>query len=91
VIEQAVARCQGPTVTAQDLPQALREPSRTPVSSGEAVTHPSGGIVGAELEKEFIRQALERAHGNRSHAAKWLGLSRTQLRTRLRQYGLETD
>jgi two-component system, NtrC family, response regulator AtoC len=91
VIEQAVARCQGPAVTAQDLPQALREPSRAPVSSGEAVTHPSGGIVGVELEKERIRQALERAHGNQSQAAKWLGLSRAQLRPRLRQYGLETD
>jgi transcriptional regulator with AAA-type ATPase domain len=28
VIEQVVARCQGPTVTVQDLAQALREPSR---------------------------------------------------------------
>ena len=28
VIEQAVSRCQGPMVTAQDLPQSLREPSR---------------------------------------------------------------
>jgi transcriptional regulator of acetoin/glycerol metabolism len=28
VIEQVVARCPGPTVTAQDLPQSLREPSR---------------------------------------------------------------
>jgi Nif-specific regulatory protein len=36
VIERAVARCQGPTVTAQDLPQALRESSRTPVWRGEA-------------------------------------------------------
>ncbi len=89
VIEQAVARCQGPTVTAQDLPQALREPSRAPVSSGEAITLPPGGIALAELEKQLIRQAIERAHGNYSQAAKLLGLSRTQLRTRMRHYGLE--
>jgi DNA-binding NtrC family response regulator len=91
VIEQAVARCQGPRVTAQDLPQALREPSRAPVSRGEAVTRPSGGIAMADLEKHLIRQALEQAHGNKSHAAKQLGLSRTQLRTRMRHYGLEDE
>ena len=45
VIEQAVARCQGRTVTAQDLPQSLREPSRVPVSSGEAIKLASGGIA----------------------------------------------
>lgn len=89
VIEQVVARCQGPMVTAQDLPQALREPSSAPVSRGEAVTLPSGGIVGADLEKQLIQQALEQAHQNTSHAAQLLGLSRTQLRVRMRHYGLE--
>lgn len=91
VMEQAVARCQGPTVAAQDLPQALREQSRAPVSSGEAIQPPSGDIAMAELEKHRIWQALEQAHGNKSHAAKKLGLSRTQLRTRMRQYGLKDD
>jgi Nif-specific regulatory protein len=40
VIERAVARCQGPTVTAQDLPQALWEQARVPVWSGGAFTLP---------------------------------------------------
>jgi DNA-binding NtrC family response regulator len=89
VIERAVARCQGPTVTTQDLPQALREPSRVSGSSGEAVRRPAGAMTGADLEKQLIQQALEQAHGNKSQAAKILGLSRTQLRLRMRQYGLE--
>jgi two-component system response regulator AtoC len=91
VIEGAVARCQGPTVTAQDLPQALREPSCAPVWSGETVPLPPGGIAMADLEKHLIRQALEQAYGNKSHASKILGLSRTQLRTRMRQYGMEDN
>jgi transcriptional regulator of acetoin/glycerol metabolism len=91
VIEQVVARCQGPTVTAQDLPQALREPSRMPVSSGEAIKLPPGGIALADLEKQLIQQALAQVHGNTSHAAKLLGLSRTQRRTRLKHHGLEAD
>ena len=35
------------------------------------------------------KEALEQAHGNKSQAAKTLGLSRIQLRVRMRQYGLE--
>jgi len=91
VIEQVVIQCQGSTVTAQDLPQALRVPSHASVSSGEAVTRPPGGIAMVELEKHLIRQAMEQTQQNKSRAAKMLGLSRTQLLTRLKHYGLETD
>jgi transcriptional regulator with PAS, ATPase and Fis domain len=41
-----------------------------------------------ELEKQLIQRALEQAQQNKSHAAKLLGLSRTQLRARMRHYGL---
>jgi len=88
VLERAVILCQGTVVTAQDLP-SLREHLRPPVLGGDAFRLPSGGIVLAEVEKAFIRQALEQSHQNKSHAAKLLGLSRTQLRTRMRLYGLE--
>jgi two-component system response regulator PilR (NtrC family) len=60
-----------------------------PVLSGEAFRLPPGGIEMRELEKDLIRQALEQAHQNKSQAAKLLGLSRTQLRMRMRLYGLE--
>ncbi|MGH8068021.1 MAG: sigma-54-dependent Fis family transcriptional regulator [Candidatus Entotheonellia bacterium] len=89
VIERAVILCQGTMVTAQELP-SLREHLRTPVLSGDVFRLPHSGIVLAELEKELIRQALEQTHQNKSHAAKLLGLSRTQLRTRMRHYGLES-
>ena len=88
VLERAVILCQGTVVTAQDLP-SLREPLRAPVLSGDAFRLPTGGIVLAEVEKALIQQALEQSHQNKSHAAKLLGLSRTQLRTRMRHYGLE--
>jgi Nif-specific regulatory protein len=91
VMERAVARCQGPMVAAHDLPQALWELARVLVWSGRAFTLPPGGIAMADLEKHLIRQALEQAHGNTSHASKILGLSRTQLRTRMRQHGLDDN
>ena len=88
VIERAVILCQGKVVTPQELP-SLREHLRAPVLSSEAFRLPPSGLVLSDLEKELIRQALVQTHQNKSHAAKKLGLSRTQLRTRMRQYGLE--
>jgi Nif-specific regulatory protein len=88
VIQRAVILCQGTVVTAQELP-SLREYLRIPVLGGDAFQLPPGGIDLWEVEKDLIRQALERTHQNKSHAAKLLKLSRTQLRTRMRHYGLE--
>jgi len=39
----------------------------------------------------MIREALRRANGNKSQAARSLGLTRNALRYRLSQMGLETD
>jgi Nif-specific regulatory protein len=89
VIERAVILCQGPMVTAQDLPLALRGQQPTPMWNADVIRLPPGGLVLAELEKQLIVQALEQARGNKSQAAKLLGLSRTQLRTRLKHYGLD--
>jgi Nif-specific regulatory protein len=88
VIERAVILCQGTVVTVQELP-SLRDHLRAPVLSGDAFRLPSGGIVLADVEKGLIQQALEQSHQNKSHAAKLLDLSRTQLRTRMKHYGLE--
>ncbi|HJY83422.1 MAG TPA: sigma 54-interacting transcriptional regulator [Candidatus Binatia bacterium] len=90
VMERAVILCQGPVVTGQDLPLSLLKQQRSvqPVS-GEAFKLPPGGIALAELEKQLILQALKQANNNKVQAGKLLGLSRTQLRTRMQHYGLE--
>ena len=43
----------------------------------------------AELEQKYILQTLERAQGNRTLAADLLGISRSSLWRKLRQYGVE--
>jgi len=45
---------------------------------------PPEGIKLEELEKELIRQALEKTGGNQSAAARLLGLTRSKFRTRLK-------
>jgi DNA-binding NtrC family response regulator len=43
----------------------------------------------AEWESRMVRDALTRARGNKSRAAQLLGLTRSQLYTRLKRFGLE--
>ncbi|MEJ7605903.1 MAG: helix-turn-helix domain-containing protein [Bryobacteraceae bacterium] len=43
-----------------------------------------------EYEQSIIREALQRASGNKSQAARLLGVSRNALRYRLTQMGIES-
>ncbi len=51
-------------------------------------TLPTRGIVLDELEADIIRQALNRTGGNRSRAARLLGLTRDTLLYRLKKYSI---
>lgn len=72
----------------------------SPVPQGEAerpLPPPDPGPGGARYsfygddaaERDRIQAALRRARGNRTHAARALGMSRGTLRQRIRKYGLE--
>jgi DNA-binding NtrC family response regulator len=49
------------------------------------------GMTLDQYEQEIIREALKRADGNKSQAARALGLTRNALRYRLTQMGLEKE
>ena len=51
---------------------------------------PPSGIDLAALERALIVFALESSGGNRTHAARFLGLSRSALLYRMQKYGLGT-
>jgi DNA-binding NtrC family response regulator len=51
-------------------------------------TIPPGGLSLETLERELILQALERAGGNKSQAARLLGLTRRTLYSRMEKHGL---
>ena len=84
VIERAVAQCTGPRVTVQDLP-----PLGTPTRTAPTTSQLDGTLE--RVERKVLRRALERAGGNKSEAARLLGLKRTTFLDKLRRNGLEAD
>ena len=63
-------------------------PAGPHASASEAHFLPEG-LTLDQYEQEIIREALRRADGNKSQAARMLGLTRNALRYRLTQMGLE--
>jgi DNA-binding NtrC family response regulator len=49
---------------------------------------PPNGIVLEDVERDLVVQALERAHGNQTHAGQLLGINRDQVRYRIEKFGL---
>ena len=72
----------GPAAT-----QAGYEP-REGNGSSKSFTLPAAGLVFDELERDLVQQALERANGNRTQAARLLGMNRDQIRYRIEKYEL---
>ena len=77
VLERAVIVCDGHLVDAEHLSLAVREDTPSLESTDVSA-----------LERQAIAQALRVVGGNKARAARQLGLSRTQLYSRLRKYGL---
>jgi len=88
VIERSLVLCSGTRLEAEDmrLDTAPRARERT---AGGADFLPEG-VTLDEYEQSIIREALRRAAGNKSQAARLLGLTRNALRYRLSQMGLES-
>jgi DNA-binding NtrC family response regulator len=90
VLERAVILCEGGYITSEHLP--------LDIASGPAVaaatTAPSQRLDGMTVdaaERELIVQALARSGNNKSKAARILGLTRAQLRSRIEKHGLVTE
>jgi DNA-binding NtrC family response regulator len=85
VIQRAVTLSDGTTLDAADIQLDTR--SHRSNSSGNPFVLPEGMTLD-QWEQETIREALKRANGNKSQAARMLGLSRNALRYRLSQMGV---
>ncbi|MDE3181395.1 MAG: sigma-54-dependent Fis family transcriptional regulator [Acidobacteriota bacterium] len=89
IIERAVALSDGPQLGAGDIRLDL-SPSR-PSATGASDAFLPPGTTLEQYEDEIIREALRRANGNKSQAARLLGLSRNTLRYRLTKIGVADE
>ncbi|MBI3879434.1 MAG: sigma-54-dependent Fis family transcriptional regulator [Verrucomicrobia bacterium] len=87
-IEHAVAFCRGDRVTPKDLPADVREPSAALLTPGDPILGATTPTV-KEAEKHLVIRALKEANGNRTLAAKKLGVSRRTLHRKLHEYHLD--
>ncbi|HUB34595.1 MAG TPA: sigma-54 dependent transcriptional regulator [Bryobacteraceae bacterium] len=85
VIERSLVMASG---TELDAPDIKLESAPRPRPQTDSHFLPEGMSLD-EYEQELIREALRRADGNKSQAARLLGLTRNALRYRLTQMGLE--
>src|SRR5205823_1057005 len=85
VIERSLVMAQG---TQLDVADIKLEDAPRPRGHGDSHFLPEGMSLD-QYEQDLIREALRRADGNKSQAARLLGLTRNALRYRLTQMGLE--
>jgi DNA-binding NtrC family response regulator len=79
--EFAVIRCKGPVIQAIDLPPEIADLSTPPSQADET----------KEDERQLMLDILKRAGGNRSLAARMLGIGRTTLYRRLAELGIKSE
>jgi DNA-binding NtrC family response regulator len=91
VIERALVLATGDALQPEDIRLDYAPRRGVTVSDGgaEATEFLAEGVTLDEHEKQLIKEALRRTGGNKSQAARLLGLTRNALRYRLSQMGLE--
>jgi Nif-specific regulatory protein len=99
-IERAILLCDGGLITRDHLPAPMLRPDQVDVprnhGSGNGFSAPAAPPRGAvaedvnlgAMERDFIAKALSQSRGNKSQAARLLGLTRAQLYWRLEKYDL---
>jgi len=88
-IERAVALTRLDKLTLEDLPEKVRDYRSSQVVIGGS--DPGELVPLEEVEQRYILHVLECVQGNRTLAAKKLGLDRKTLYRKLRQYGVLRD
>ena len=94
VIERAMIIAKERTIRPEDLPERLRSSDMEHGALSSSVSVPRTGSLRsilAETERQVILETLHRAGGNKTKAAKMLGIHRTSLYEKMRQHGMDPD
>ncbi len=87
VVERSILLASGPLVEADDIKIEMGASRARPAAASDGFL--PEGMTLDQYEQSIIREALKRANGNKSQAARLLGLTRNALRYRLAQMGIE--
>jgi len=87
-IEHAVVLCRGNVVTLRDLPPSVRSGSTGVAHPGASNMLGKKNLTVEDAEKALIIRALKECNGNRTKAAKKIGMSRRTLHRKLHTYNL---
>jgi len=79
LIERAFILCTGEEIGAECLPQSMLSGTGTPAAGLDALE---------QVKRETVRKALRRHDGNRTRAARELGIHRSTLLRKIKRYGL---
>jgi two-component system response regulator AtoC len=88
VVERAVILADEDRITLRELPQSVNAEPASPAASASAGGDLSLAGARRRFETAWIRDALAAANGNRTHAARLLGISHRALLYKLKEYGL---
>ena len=88
-LERATILCDGGLITVEHLPIGMARPGSASVPSAGPEAFPTGGVNLEVVERDLITRALREARNNRSQAARLLGITRSQLYSRMQKHGFE--
>ncbi|HQM48485.1 MAG TPA: sigma-54 dependent transcriptional regulator [Candidatus Hydrogenedentes bacterium] len=89
IIAHAIIMADGDIIRARDLPEQVRAGGSAPF----ALPHYASESIPTlkEMEEQLIRQALDKLSGNQTEAADKLGISRSTLWRKMKEYGIRAD
>jgi two-component system response regulator HydG len=88
-LERACAFTTGPMIHLGDLPAAISQLQGTNVS--EAGTNPDKIMPMSELERQTILNAIAQLNGDKLKAARMLGIGKTTLYRKLKEYSTHSS
>ena len=90
LVERMVVVVDGDTIEPGHLPAEMLGEGEQKIESGRGQTQGDLPTL-EEMERRHVEAALARSGWNQSRAARLLGISRDQLRNRIKRYGIEGD
>ncbi len=89
VVERSILLARGPVVEADEVRIETAQRAKASAAGNDGVHFLPEGMTLDQYEQAILLEALKRADGNKSQAARLLGLTRNALRYRLSQMGME--